>query len=144
MCFLSKMGRWGNVRKFKTKIEIFVWIEVLKLDRGSLDPKNILAREAKVRNGDYRRGSSHAILNRRFSSGELIMNQASEPLNINCNECLTLWEATNKFSQFGGQGFTRCTCKPSNNQCRTNWYFCFKNYVKCGSKCHTGGPCENK
>lgn len=122
----------------------YVAVEVPKLDRGPLDPKNILGKVVEIKNGVYQIGTAHGMLNRWFSRDELISNEASELLEINQNACISLREAMNKSSAFGGQGFKKCCCKPSKSQCRVNKCFCFKNHVMCNSKCHSSGPCGNK
>ncbi|CAH0385917.1 unnamed protein product [Bemisia tabaci] len=44
-------------------------------------------------------------------------------------------------SNFGGQGFTKCSCR---GQCNDTRCSCKKKGLQCNSKCHNSGPCCNK
>jgi hypothetical protein len=119
-------------------------IQVPKFDRGPLDPKNILGTIVEIKNGVHRIGTTHGMLNRWFSRDEIIGIETSEPIHVVEEKTITLREAVTKFSKFGGQGFKKCSCKPSKSQCNTNKCFCFRARMKCNSKCHSSGPCSNK
>ncbi|VEN46954.1 unnamed protein product [Callosobruchus maculatus] len=118
-CVLGQKGaaeKMLNVSNKKLKpLELgqTVAIEVPKVDRGPLDPKNILRTIVNISNDVYQIGTIHGLLNRWFSRDEMTDCQSSEVINIPEDKVISLREALRVFSKFERQGFKKCSCKPS-------------------------------
>ncbi|KAL4704952.1 hypothetical protein ACJJTC_013409 [Scirpophaga incertulas] len=97
-----------------------VFLNVPKIDRGPIDAKNISGKILDMRHGVYQIGTSNGTIKNWFNRKEL---------KISSNKYLEEIPE----SLFGGQGFSKCLCKPSKRQCQNNRCVCFKNNVLCGS-----------
>ncbi|KAK5648226.1 hypothetical protein RI129_003118 [Pyrocoelia pectoralis] len=98
-----------------------VRVIVPKIDRGPLDPKNIIGVVMNIENGVYKVGTKYGIIKRWLSRNELA------PIEIN--------EIQNN------QNFMAKGLKASKKQCAGNKCYCFKAKLKCSSKCHASGMC---
>lgn len=120
-----------------------VFLNVPKIDRGPVDAKNISGKVLDMRHGVYQIGTSNGIIKNWFNRQELKVSSNKYLKEIPQN-IISLREAVSKESLFGGQGFSRCLCKPAKRQCQNNRCACFKKNVLCGSKCHSSLTCANK
>lgn len=121
-------------------------LTVPKVDRGPLDFGNILGVVMLIKNGVYQVGTSHGVIKGWFPRTDIGIarsNTISKEI-VPTDILITLREAAAKQSLSGGQGFAKCNCKPSTNQCRTKRCNCFKNERRCNSRCHLSSTCCNK
>lgn len=122
-----------------------VTLAISKFDRGPLDFANIIGVISAKENGVYQIGTKDGLIKGWFPRTD-VEKAASRPFTIedvNKEICLTLREAASKQSMMGGQGFKKCSCKPSDKQCLTNRCVCKKVGHKCNSRCHANSTCGN-
>ena len=107
----------------KKKVHAFevgdcVLVPVPKVDRGPSDPPNLISVITDKKNGVYQVGSPAGIIKQWFSAETLLATRTSllTAEDVNRDEFLSIREAVTKTS--GGQGFSKCNCKPSTAQCR--------------------------
>lgn len=120
-----------------------VFFNVPKIDRGPVDAKNISGKVLDMRHGVYQIGTSNGIIKNWFNRQELKTSSKKYLEEIPQN-IISIRETVSKESLFGGQGFSKCLCKPAKRQCQTKRCACFKKNVLCGSKCHSSLTCANK
>lgn len=120
-----------------------VFLNVPKIDRGPLDTKNIAGKVVDFRNGVYKIGTGSGTIKNWFSRQDLLAS-SKDYCEVISELPISLREAVNFQSAFGGQGFKKCFCKPAKNQCCTKRCACFKNKTLCTSKCHQSLSCANK
>lgn len=91
-------------------------IEVPKVDRGPLDPKNITGKMLEKRNGLFRVGTSTGIIKDWLQRNAIQLSPGAEISDpIPENTTLLLRAIISKLSLFGGQGFKKCSCRKSHN-----------------------------
>lgn len=131
-------------KKFPTLgIGSSITLAVPKVDRGPLDTRNIAGKIIDARNGVYSVGTAAGIIKNWFPRGEIQLSSAKFAAQIP-EKVVSLREVVSAQSPFGGQGFMKCVCKPSKNQCCTKRCVCYKSSMKCNSKCHSSLTCANK
>ena len=100
-----------------------VVLAVPAVDKGPLDPQNILGKILDFRNGVYRVGTESGVFKNWFPRSQLQLTSAIFE-NVIPEKDISLREAVAGQSKFGGQGMHKCNCKPATNQCRTNRCSC--------------------
>lgn len=140
------MTKKSIVKFNELEIETFVIVAVPKFDRGPLDKKNIEGIIMDKKNNVYRIGTKVGVLKNWLTRSELTpVSSISFNYNDIPKECfISLREASANQSMFLGQGFLKCQCQPSKNQCNTKRCTCFKEQKLCNSRCHSSNPCKNK
>lgn len=128
------------------KVEDTIILNISKFDRGPLDPKNIEGIVLDVRNNVYQIGTPAGVIKNWCSREELKQVEAIkfEISQVPRDKLVSVREAVSGVSLFEGQGFVKCNCQASKNQCATKRCSCFKNQRKCSSKCHQPISCSNK
>ncbi|CAM1325391.1 Uncharacterised protein r2_g3423 [Pycnogonum litorale] len=63
--------------------------------------------------------------------------------HVDRTKAVTFRHAVNQESNCDGQGYVRCNCAGS-KRCESNRCKCFKNKIKCSSRCHGSLLCKNK
>jgi hypothetical protein len=124
----------------------FVIVTVPKFDRAPLDKKNLEGIIIDKKNNVYQIGTKDGVLKNWLPRSELTLVSS---INFDFNDIpqervISLREACTLQSMFSGQGFSKCQCQPSKNQCSTKRCACFKNEHLCSSRCHSNNPCKNK
>ena len=94
----------------------------------------------------YRIAVSSGVHKGHFSRNQfdLCKEQLYSQEDMNTSVEVSLRQAVQKESMSGGQGYAKCNCVQSLKQCATNHCKCFKNKVKCNSRCHNSLTCPNK
>lgn len=134
-----------SAKKFKdVAIGSSVILSIPKVDRGPLDCPNILGKITDMRNGVYRIGTRSGTLKNWFPRSQFSESGAEMTEPIPENTFITIREAVSSTSLFGGQGFKKCNCKISKNQCANKRCACYKAGMKCNSRCHHSLTCGNK
>jgi len=116
------------------------------VDRGRGDPRNILGVVLeRDQNYMYTIGVKAGVLKAKLSRNQfdLCPQRLLGEDSINRDRVVSLREAVTFESNCGGQGFVKCNCAGP-KKCRTNRCKCFKNKVKCNSRCHASMTCANK
>lgn len=123
-----------------------VSLAVAKFDRGPLDFPNIIGVITATENGVYQVGTKDGIIKgwHQRTDMEIAQSSAITANDVDKNNLLSLREAAAKQSLSGGQGYKKCSCKPSKNQCMTKRCVCRKADHKCNSRCHPKSTCANK
>ena len=117
------------------------------VDRGRGDPRNIIGLILDRDENDlYTIAVKSGVLKGKYSRNQFsLLPQALLCLDkVNTENTIPLREAVKSLSQGGGQGYTKCNCAKGNKQCQTNRCKCFKNGLKCNSRCHNSLNCKNK
>ena len=125
-----------------------VMIPIPLVDRGRGDPRNIIAIVLNRNENDmYKLGVRKGVLKGRYSRNQFDVCQEhflSEE-SVDFTKTLSLREAVISESLGGGQGFIKCNCLgEKGRKCATNKCKCFKNKLKCNSRCHGSLTCKNK
>ena len=114
---------------------------VNEFDRGRLDCRNVPG--VVLENDMYRVGTTHGIINKRFSRNQLMKAdfQIVSTDMVNETQLLPFRTIAALHSKHGGQGY-KCSCQ---GQCKTKRCNCFKNKTMCHSHCHPlSTACKNK
>lgn len=127
------------------KIGDCVLLTVGKIDRGPSDMQNLICVIVDHRNGVFQRGSSAGKIKGWYNRVDIIAAD-NQFLNIESvpDKYISVREAESKVSLRDGQGYLKCSCRPSKTQCATNRCACFKKKVMCNSRCHNSDTCLNK
>lgn len=139
----QKMIETTNKKFCNLKVGTCVTVNVPKFDRDPLDSRNILGKVIETKNGLYKIGTDGGIIKNWLPRSDIQKCQDIHIGEIPQSE-ITLRKAVAKQSKFAGQGFQKCICKPSKNQCLTKKCACAKNGALCSSKCHSSVSCTNK
>ncbi|XP_046603679.1 uncharacterized protein LOC124297098 [Neodiprion virginianus] len=123
-----------------------ITLAVSTVDRASIDFSRILGVVLDKQNEVYQIGTKAGIMKGWSSRPEIQKSGASmiTLLDVRRDNFLTLREAAVAQSKCGGQGYKKCNCKVTKEQCSTKRCSCFKANMKCGSRCHNSNPCANK
>ena len=128
------------------KVGASVVVSVSEFDRGPLDDNNIPELITEVKNDKYKVATAAGIL-KHLVSRNALQEVSSFTLKIGdvpLDKVVSLREAAAVHSLYNGQGFVKCNCAKSKSQCATRRCTCFKNNVKCNSRCHGSVNCSNK
>ena len=118
------------------------------VDRGRGDARNIMGFVLnKDQNEMYKIGVKAGVLRGRYSRNQFSVCQErflSEE-DIDTEKTVSLREAVAFESLGGGQGFIKCNCRGGKGKtCASNRCKCYKNKLKCNSRCHGSVTCPNK
>ena len=116
------------------------------VDRGRGDPRNLLGVIVDLdENNMYTINVKAGILKGKFSRNQfdLCPQRLLTDADVDRTRTVSLRQAVSKESSSGGQGYIRCNCAGP-NRCKTNRCKCFKNKIKCSSRCHGSLLCKNK
>ena len=116
------------------------------VDRGCGDPRNLLRVIVDLdENNMYTINVKAGILKGKFSRNQfdLCPQRLLTDADVDRTRTVSLQQAVSKESSSGGQGYIRCNCAGP-NMCKTNRCKCFKNKIKCSSRCHGSLLCKNK
>ncbi|XP_043462868.1 KRAB-A domain-containing protein 2-like [Leptopilina heterotoma] len=121
-------------------------LAVPTVDRGPLDFSNILGVITDLKNNVYQISTKHGIIKGWFPRTDIQRVETTVLLvnDVPTGEYLSLREAASLQSLSGGQGYKKCNCKVSEQQCRTRRCACFKSNILCNSRCHMSSSCCNK
>jgi hypothetical protein len=125
----------------KAKIGDCVVFFSSEYDRGLADPANILCKVIDIdAHANYQLACGAGILNRYLPRNAFQTIANTIDFVVNRGKIVTPREAVSILSVGDGQGFTKC-----NGQCKTSRCSCFKENLKCKSKCHgSNKSCTNK
>jgi len=124
-----------------------VIVPIPLVDRGKGDPRNLIGVILDRNENDlYKIAVSAGVIKGRFSRNQfdLCKEKLYTEKDMNTSIEVSLRQAVHKESLSGGQGYAKCNCVQSSKQCNTNRCKCFKNKVKCNSRCHNSLTCPNK
>ena len=102
------------------------------LDRNENDLYRLAVR-AGILKGLYSRNQFDLCTQKLYTSDDMSLEKE-----------ISLRQAIQEESKCGGQGYAKCNCTKSKNQCKTNKCKCFKLKQKCNSRCHSSLPCYKK
>lgn len=127
------------------KIGDCVLLPVEKIDRGPSDMQNLICVIVAHKNGVFQLGSSVGKIKGWYNRADIVAADC-QFLNVENvpDKYISVREAISGVSLRDGQGYFKCSCKPSKKQCQTNRCVCFKKKIKCNSRCHTSATCLNK
>ncbi|KAK9717495.1 CENP-B N-terminal DNA-binding domain [Popillia japonica] len=131
------------------KIGDCVLLPVEKIDRGPSDMQNLICVIVAHKNGVFQLGSSVGKIKGWYNRADIVAADC-QFLNVENvpDKYISVREAISGVSLRDGQGYFKCSCKPSKKQCQTNRCVCFKKkikcLIKCNSRCHTSATCLNK
>jgi hypothetical protein len=123
-----------------------VTVPVPLVDRGRSDPRNLLGIILDRDENDlYRIAVRAGILKGKYARNQfdlcaqklLLENDVKNDVEV------SLRCAVQAESNCGGQGYVKCNCAGP-NRCHSNRCKCFKNRMKCNSRCHSCLSCDNK
>uniref|UniRef100_A0ABD2VUG2 Integrase catalytic domain-containing protein n=1 Tax=Trichogramma kaykai TaxID=54128 RepID=A0ABD2VUG2_9HYME len=117
-----------------------VTVPIPDVDKAKSDLRNIIAIVLEERDGLFRLGTKHGIINK-ISELDICQQKFLNLRDVPTSEILSVRTIATKQSTSGGQGFFKCTCK---TKCTTRICICKKNNVLCNSKCHNSITCLNK
>ena len=123
-----------------------VTVPIPSVERGSADPRNIIGVVTECSDNDLHTiAVKGGILEQKYSRNQFdvctTILYSSDDVCTDKN--ISLRQAVQLESRYGGQGFTRCNCAGS-KRCQTNRYKCFKVRLVCNSRCHSSLPNINK
>lgn len=119
-----------------------VLVTVSEFDRGRGDPPNIIGVVIEEKEGKYKVGTKHGIIQNWLERNSLAITKYNNlsvkdvPVNIEAS----IRELVRLGSVGTGQGYKRCSCK---KDCKTARCKCFKNGFICNSACHFSKTCSN-
>ena len=117
----------------------FVTVRVPKIDRSSTDQPRLVARIIqKKADNSYKLQCKFGILNGWYRAGELMPYGQISKLTFDCEDQITLREASRRENPNLIQR-KKCMCQ---GPCSKNCY-CVKNNLKCTSHCHPSKTCRN-
>lgn len=120
-----------------------VRIRVPDIDRGRLDPKNILAVVVAVDNDFHTLGTKGGVINQLYTRNQFAVckEQLLSPEKGATDETVSLRKASTAISRTGGQGYLRCNCE---TKCVSKKCSCKSAGLLCNSKCHDSLACCKK
>lgn len=123
-----------------------VTVAVPSVDQGPLDFPSIYGLIINVKNDSYQIGTNEGLITGWFPRTDLTRVDATVDSikDVPMDKSITLREAAQYQSLLGGQGYSKCNCKALAKQCQTNRCSCYKNTMKCNSRCHSSSNCLNK
>ncbi|KAG1685702.1 KRAB-A domain-containing protein 2 [Nymphon striatum] len=122
-----------------------VAVPIPSVDRGRGDPRNIIGVIVEVSDSEqYFIACPAGVLNGKYSRNQfdLCPQKFLTLSDIKTDITVSLRSAVGIESQSGGQGFVKCNCSGT-SRCKTNRCKCFKNNLKCNSRCHSSLNCSN-
>ena len=123
-----------------------VTVPVPLVDRGRSDPRNLLGIILDRDENDlYRIAVRAGILKGKYARNQfdLCVQRLLFENDVKNNVEVSLRCAVQAESNCGGQGYVKCNCVGS-NRCQSKRCKCFKNKMKCNSRCHSCLSCDNK
>lgn len=142
----ERMEKKYNAAK-KIKIPAYklgdpVTVKVPTQDRGPLDLKRIPGVIVKISNGFHKIRTQFGVLKTQYRTDELerCSFMAAEVEGWTDDAVLTLREAARKFNKRTND-VAVCKCKST---CTSRKCKCFKNGIRCTTRCHSGFDCSNK
>jgi hypothetical protein len=146
-----------NIREIeRVKIGDRVLLRVPDVDRGPLDPNNVVCLVLEERHGLFKLGCQVGVLDKYYAYNsffktklECSFKEEDIPKIIdkkgnktNDYVMLGLREVVSKLSVGTGQGYVKCACT-NNAKCSTQRCSCKKANIACSSKCHGKSPESN-
>lgn len=119
-----------------------VLVTVSEFDRGRGDPPNLIGVVIQEKEGKYKIGTKHGIIQNWLERNSLATTKYAK-LSVNdvpLSKETSVRELVRLGSVGTGQGYKRCTCK---KDCKSARCKCFKNGFVCNSACHFGKTCLN-
>ena len=116
-------------------------VPIPRVDRGLVDPANLLGVVTSITDNGYRIGTPSGLLDKAFSRNQVkkcaqnIIEQDVVP-----ERSLTVRSTVAEESVATGQGFIHCNCKTAAMVAGA----CKKSNVLCNSRCHHSLSCSNK
>ena len=123
-----------------------VAVPIPLVDRGRGGPRNILGVIIdRNENNMYTICVKSGILKPKYSRNQfdLCPQRLLQESDVDQTKTTTLRQAVTQESTSGGQGYVKCNCAGS-KRCESNRCKCFKNKVKCSSRCHSSLACKHK
>ncbi|GFW69629.1 KRAB-A domain-containing protein 2 [Trichonephila clavipes] len=128
------------------------WIQILDVDRGRTDKRNVLVVVVGIEDSDfYKLANENGNLEQLYTHQCVITDYTRNQFVICKEKLLSIdeiyfheispREAAAANLRSGGQGYTRCHCK---RKCSTNKCSCKSKGFLCNSKCHNSLSCCNK
>lgn len=142
----ERMVKRSRVEMVAGKVGDNVAVPIPLVDRGRGDPRNILGIVLDRNENDlYTICVKGGILKGKYSRNQfdICPQTLLTEQDVDQTKTISLRQAVNVESSSGGQGFVRCNCS-GHKKCQTNRCKCFKNKVKCSSRCHNSLNCKNK
>ena len=140
----DRMSKRSRTKLGNISVGDTVVVPIPDVDRGRCDARNLVGRVISKSNDMFKIGVRAGILNKMYSRNQI--EKCSRPLmtehDINSTVTVSLRGAL-KSGSSGGQGYIKCGCKGI-KKCTTNKCVCFKNKLKCNSRCHNCNTCNNK
>jgi len=125
-----------------------VTIPIPLVDRGRGDARNIMGVIIDRNENDLYRIAVHAgILQGMYARNQFeLCTQKLLTFDDVCQaQEISLRSAVSQTSKSGGQGYMKCNCSGvGKNKCQSKKCKCFKNNLKCNSRCHGSLCCANK
>ena len=135
---------YNSSKKIKTcrfNVGDGVTVRVPSKDRGPCDMQRVPGVVMKATNGFYKIHTQFGVLTTRYRTDEL-EKSAVKVVDVNgweSDDTLTLREAARRFNNRETE-VAVCQCK---SKCLTKRCKCFKEGLKCTSRCHSGNSCNN-
>ncbi len=125
-----------------------ILINVSEFDRGKTDARNLIGVITEIvdqEGGAVVVQTAHGRLEGVFHANQYTIpsEQLIDIADVKAEPVISVREAVRLESLTGGQGFKRCNCSAS-SKCTTDRCKCHKDGLKCNSRCHGSGPCQNK
>ena len=139
----KKMLKTSNEKFTPAKVGDTVRVKVPDVDRGSADPRNILAVITVIEDSEfYWIGNEHSTLKQLFTRSQFTLcPEKLRDVGSVASVELSVRQAASAGSSAGGQGYQRCNCT---KKCTSALCACKKKGILCNSECHNSGPCCNK
>jgi len=155
----SKIMLEKNIREIeKVKIGDRVLLRVPDVDRGPLDPNNIVCLVLEEKHSLFKLGCQVGVLDKYYAYNSFFKTRLELESSFKEDEIprildkkgnktsayvtLGLREAVSKLSVGTGQGYVKCACT-NNAKCSTMRCSCRKANISCSSKCHGKSPESN-
>ena len=128
------------------KVGDSVMLRVPKVDRGPTDSPNLICVILREKNDVFQVGCEKGIIKGWYGPETLIPMKTSflRTSDVDGNIFLSLRHRHAVSKTTGGQGYTKCNCKASKQQCRTKRCACFNKKRMCTSRCNNSLSCLNK
>ena len=136
--------KYNASKRIKTvayKLGEAVTVKVPVQDRGPCDLNRIPGIIVEEKNGFHKIKTQYGVLKNQYRTDELERCRSlSTDEEWGNDETITLREAARRFNRREGE-VSVCTCKSGcgNKRCK-----CFKQNLKCTTRCHSGQNCANK
>jgi hypothetical protein len=125
--------------------DIFLF-KVDDVDRGAADPPNIVSVILEKNESMFKLGHKGGVLKEWFPFNVLQkldgVAMSFTRNDVQMDKLISVREAVKFGSVAGGQGFKACNCKTGTCGKGTRCS-CFKNGIKCNSRCHNGNDNKN-